>query len=180
MRRRSKRVLPETSLTVEPGNGLLVAGPNGIGKSTLLRTLAGITHPYAGSVRRPAPPHAYVPEKVALAPAVTVRSWVTDMRRLRTTAADSLDGSLTASGLNPRAPLRLYFSVRRRFSPLCLHKNPYRRNWRTSRTSSCRLPTRSSSSERVLRRPVIPSPVGMKQFRAQRPQPRLTIRVLCL
>ncbi len=38
-------------LTVQPGAIFGLLGPNGAGKSTLIRTLIGLTHPSAGSVR---------------------------------------------------------------------------------------------------------------------------------
>jgi heme exporter protein A len=38
------------ALRLEPGDVLVVEGPNGIGKSSLLLTLAGVLHPDAGSV----------------------------------------------------------------------------------------------------------------------------------
>jgi macrolide transport system ATP-binding/permease protein len=41
------------SLTLDPGDRLLVTGPNGVGKSTLLQLLAGELTPDAGVVRRP-------------------------------------------------------------------------------------------------------------------------------
>ena len=45
-------VLGGVSVTVNPGARLGVVGPNGIGKSTLLRVLAGLEEPDAGSVAR--------------------------------------------------------------------------------------------------------------------------------
>jgi heme exporter protein A len=51
--RRGDRVLfGRLSLALEPGQALHVRGPNGIGKSSLLRILAGLLPPYAGTVER--------------------------------------------------------------------------------------------------------------------------------
>jgi ATPase subunit of ABC transporter with duplicated ATPase domains len=45
-------VLDDVSLTVHPGDRIGIVGPNGIGKSTLLRILAGFDRPDAGTVER--------------------------------------------------------------------------------------------------------------------------------
>jgi ATPase subunit of ABC transporter with duplicated ATPase domains len=45
-------VLDDVSFTVNPGDRVGVVGPNGIGKSTLLRVLAGLESPDAGTVER--------------------------------------------------------------------------------------------------------------------------------
>jgi ATPase subunit of ABC transporter with duplicated ATPase domains len=45
-------VLSDVSLTVAPGTRVGVVGPNGVGKSTLLETLAGRLEPDTGSVSR--------------------------------------------------------------------------------------------------------------------------------
>jgi len=45
-------VLDRVSLTVSPGSRIGVVGPNGIGKSTLLRVLAGLEPQDSGTVRR--------------------------------------------------------------------------------------------------------------------------------
>src|SRR5689334_22411373 len=45
-------VLERLSLTVPPGARIGVVGPNGGGKSTLLRVLAGVDQPTAGHVER--------------------------------------------------------------------------------------------------------------------------------
>lgn len=51
--RRGDRILFKgLSLNVGPGDVLHLAGPNGIGKSSLIRILAGLLRPYAGTVER--------------------------------------------------------------------------------------------------------------------------------
>ncbi len=51
--RRGERVLfGGVSLVLEPGDALHVAGPNGVGKSSLIRILAGLLRPFAGAVAR--------------------------------------------------------------------------------------------------------------------------------
>ncbi|MGA4844285.1 ABC-F family ATP-binding cassette domain-containing protein [Streptomyces sp. G45] len=49
-----RRVLDGVSLTAPPGRRIGLIGENGVGKSTLLRLLAGADQPDAGSVSRPA------------------------------------------------------------------------------------------------------------------------------
>ncbi|MEP2235577.1 MAG: heme ABC exporter ATP-binding protein CcmA [Alteripontixanthobacter sp.] len=51
--RRGERLLFRgLSLAMEPGEALHIAGPNGIGKSSLLRILAGLLRPYSGTLER--------------------------------------------------------------------------------------------------------------------------------
>jgi ATPase subunit of ABC transporter with duplicated ATPase domains len=54
-----RTVLDDVSLTVAPSACIGVVGPNGVGKSTLLRVLAGVTTPDAGE-RRVDPPGATI------------------------------------------------------------------------------------------------------------------------
>lgn len=48
---RGRPILREVSLSAPRGSCVLVTGPNGVGKTTLLRVVAGIITPDAGSVR---------------------------------------------------------------------------------------------------------------------------------
>ncbi|WP_335934826.1 ABC-F family ATP-binding cassette domain-containing protein [Streptomyces sp. PTD5-9] len=50
----TRRVLDGVSLTASPGRRIGLIGENGVGKSTLLRLLAGADEPDAGSITRPA------------------------------------------------------------------------------------------------------------------------------
>ncbi|WP_449386000.1 ABC-F family ATP-binding cassette domain-containing protein [Cellulomonas soli] len=50
----ARPVLVALDLDVDPGHRLAVVGENGVGKSTLLRLLAGVEDPDAGAVDRPA------------------------------------------------------------------------------------------------------------------------------
>src|SRR5215216_7151195 len=61
-----RQVLDGLDLELAAGARIGVLGPNGGGKSTLLRILAGLEHPDAGEVvRRRGLVHAFLPQEVA-------------------------------------------------------------------------------------------------------------------
>jgi ABC-type multidrug transport system ATPase subunit len=99
VRRGRRTVLSGVGLTLDSGRAVHLAGANGSGKTSLLRVLAGLAAPRAGTVRR----HgtcAFVPEKVRLAPALRAGEWLRAMRALRGLTATDWRSAAEASGLD--------------------------------------------------------------------------------
>ncbi|MFZ3583843.1 heme ABC exporter ATP-binding protein CcmA [Loktanella sp. DJP18] len=65
-------VLEGVSFDVRPGEALILRGPNGVGKTTVLRTLAGLQPPLAGSVAYPDGTGAYASHADGVKTALTV------------------------------------------------------------------------------------------------------------
>jgi ABC-type Mn2+/Zn2+ transport system ATPase subunit len=73
---RGRRTLLEgLAVRVRPGELVHVAGPNGCGKSSLLRVLAGVVEPRRGRVARRAR-CVYVPEQPALPESLPAQRWL--------------------------------------------------------------------------------------------------------
>ncbi|GAB4384297.1 heme ABC exporter ATP-binding protein CcmA [Albidovulum sp.] len=72
-------LLEGISLTLGPGEARVLRGPNGIGKTTLLRTVAGLQPPVRGTVTLPASGAAYAGHadgvKAVLTVAENLRFW---------------------------------------------------------------------------------------------------------
>jgi zinc transport system ATP-binding protein len=79
-------VLREVSLAVETGEFVAIAGPNGGGKTTLLRLLLGLEDPASGGVHVNARPIAYLPQRAqsGVDAPLTVRELVSAGRIART------------------------------------------------------------------------------------------------
>jgi ATPase subunit of ABC transporter with duplicated ATPase domains len=82
-------VLSGVSVVVPPGARIGLVGPNGVGKSTLLRILAGLEEPDAGTVRRTPPGLAvgYLPQEADADPEETLERYLA--RRTGVAAAEA-------------------------------------------------------------------------------------------
>ena len=65
-------VLEGVSFSVDAGQALILRGPNGIGKTTLLRSLAGLQDPLSGDIDMPADSSAYASHADGIKAALTV------------------------------------------------------------------------------------------------------------
>lgn len=65
-------VLAGLSFVLEPGQALILRGPNGIGKTTLLRTIAGLQPPVSGQVDGAEDRIAYAAHADGIKPTLTV------------------------------------------------------------------------------------------------------------
>jgi macrolide transport system ATP-binding/permease protein len=75
-----QRVLDGVNLKVAPGQRVGLIGENGVGKSTLLRILAGLESPDAGTVQRP-DDLGFLQQELPFEPGLTVRQIVDDALR---------------------------------------------------------------------------------------------------
>ena len=71
----ARQVLDRVSLVVSPGDRIGIVGPNGIGKSTLLKVLAGLEQPDAGRVIRSGAV-GYLPQEPAPSAGETVLDYL--------------------------------------------------------------------------------------------------------
>jgi ATPase subunit of ABC transporter with duplicated ATPase domains len=93
------QVLERVSLVVSPGDRVGIVGPNGIGKSTLLRVLAGLEQPDAGQISRGGAV-GYLPQELDTIAGERVRDYLA--RRTGVHAAEEeLDALAARLGAEP-------------------------------------------------------------------------------
>jgi zinc transport system ATP-binding protein len=110
-------VLRDVDLEVERGEFVAIAGPNGGGKTTLVRLVVGLEQPTSGSVELMVRNVGYLPQRTqaGIDAPVTVRELVTTGRASRTrllgplSSADrvSVQEAIDRVGLGPHADHRL-------------------------------------------------------------------------
>ncbi len=110
-------VLRDVDLTVERGEFVAIAGPNGGGKTTLLRLVLGLEQPTSGRVELVARRLGYLPQRAqaGIDAPLTVRELVTAGRAPRTRLLGPLAGSdreavgeaIDRVGLAPQADRRV-------------------------------------------------------------------------
>ncbi|MER5438268.1 ABC-F family ATP-binding cassette domain-containing protein [Streptomyces sp. NPDC002790] len=86
----TRRVLDGVSLTAAPGRRIGLIGENGVGKSTLLRLLAGVDTPDSGSVVRP-PDLGFLQQEAPYEATTTIADVLADALRETRAALAELD-----------------------------------------------------------------------------------------
>lgn len=97
-RRGDRLLFRNLSCAVESGGALHLAGPNGVGKSSLIRILAGLLRPFAGTVEREGA-LALADERSALDLHLPLGRALAFWARFDGTADDDLDRAAVALGL---------------------------------------------------------------------------------
>lgn len=119
--RGGRLLFEEVTFTLESGAALVVSGPNGVGKSSLIRIAAGLLGPFAGRVRGEAS-RALLAETAALDPELPLGEALAFWARIDGLGipAGAVAGALEAVGLAPlvRVPVRMLSTGQRRRAAL--------------------------------------------------------------
>ena len=102
-------------LSLEPGGDALLAGPNGVGKSSLLRICAGLLPAFAGRVQRRGGV-ALSDERLALDSGVALRTALAFWTELDGATSAQLDAAIDAMALEPLSsvPVRMLSTGQRK------------------------------------------------------------------
>ena len=113
--RGGQAVLQRVSFAVAPGQALILRGPNGVGKTTLLRTLAGLQPILAGRVDCPSEQAAYASHADGVKSTLTVtenlRFWAAVYGHILT---EAVYGDFDLAGLRDRLAGTLSAGQKRR------------------------------------------------------------------
>ncbi|QGP77970.1 heme ABC exporter ATP-binding protein CcmA [Sphingobium sp. CAP-1] len=103
------------TLTLEPGGGALLTGPNGVGKSSLLRVVAGLLPAFAGTVERSGDV-AMTDERLALDADLPLGRALDFWARLDRAGPGRIAAALDAMALTPLAdvPVRMLSTGQRK------------------------------------------------------------------
>jgi heme exporter protein A len=94
-------VLQGLSFTLKDGQALILRGPNGIGKTTLLRTIAGLQPPLDGRIEGAEERVAYAAHADGIKPTLSVTENLTFWARIF--GAGGIESALAAYDLHPLA-----------------------------------------------------------------------------
>ena len=94
-------VLEGVSFSLAAGQALVLRGPNGIGKTTLLRTLAGLQPPLAGRILMPPESMTYAAHADGLKATLSVRENLQFWAAIH--ATDTVETALSQMNLRPLA-----------------------------------------------------------------------------